>query len=57
MASKGSSERKTKAGMLKDENDSAAASEQERKPENEKETTPKISKAKPEGQHDDKPVH
>jgi len=54
---KGSADRETKAGMLEKNGDSANVETEPAESKNNRQTTPKISKEKAEGQHDDKPVH
>ena len=53
---KASKKSQTKAGMLGKKGNQAATEKNENKKED-TENTPKISKEKAEGQHDDKPLH
>jgi hypothetical protein len=54
---KGSKKTQTKAGMLGKKGRQAASEKDETKAEKDSENTPKISKEKAEGNHDDKPLH
>jgi hypothetical protein len=53
---KASKKSQTKAGML-GKKDNQAANEKDKNKKEDTENTPKISKEKAEGHHDDKPLH
>jgi hypothetical protein len=50
-------ERKTKGGMLAENDDSTAGKIDSTETRNESDSTPKISKETAEGLHDDRPLH